>query len=70
VKTALLKNPKMVVKRGKLHREGGPAIEHTNGDKEWWLRGKRHYEDGPAVKRANGDKEWWEHGKRLTLPIN
>ena len=26
-------------KYGKLHREGGPAIELADGDKEWWIRG-------------------------------
>lgn len=25
---------------GNLHREDGPAIEHTNGDKYWYLNGK------------------------------
>lgn len=23
-----------------LHRETGPAVEHTNGYKEYWLNGK------------------------------
>jgi hypothetical protein len=27
----------------KLHREDGPAIEHRNGLKEWWVYGvKKH----------------------------
>ena len=33
---------------GKFHREDGPAIEWSNGDKEWYLNGRRHREDGPA----------------------
>ena len=49
-----------------LHRENGPAVEWTNGDKEWYLNGKLHREDGPAVEEANGDKEWWLNGKELT----
>jgi len=32
-----------------LHREDGPAIEHSDGCKWWYLNGKRHREDGPAV---------------------
>ena len=30
---------------GKLHREDGPAIEYTNGFKQWWLDGKRITEE-------------------------
>jgi len=26
-------------KNGELHREDGPAVIHSNGDKEWWLDG-------------------------------
>ena len=26
---------------GKLHREDGPAVERSNGDKEWWLNGNK-----------------------------
>ena len=25
----------------KLHRENGPAIEYSDGHKEWWINGKR-----------------------------
>jgi len=25
-----------------IHREDGPAIIWSNGDKEWWLNGKRY----------------------------
>lgn len=34
---------------GNFHREDGPAIEYSSGDKEWWFDGKRHRTDGPAV---------------------
>ena len=44
---------------GDLHREDGPAVIYSNGDKEWFLNGKRHREDGPASIEINGDKEWW-----------
>jgi hypothetical protein len=46
------------------HREDGPAIEWSNGDKEWYINGERHREDGPAVVRVNGTREWWIYGKR------
>lgn len=41
-----------------LHREDGPAVECSNGTKEWRFNGKPHREDGPAIERANGDKIW------------
>ena len=25
----------------KYHREDGPALEYSNGDKEWWLNGQQ-----------------------------
>jgi len=42
-----------------LHREDGPAVEHTDGYKSWYLNGKRHREDGPAIEYLNGSKSWW-----------
>ena len=48
------------------HREDGPAIEWSDGDKVWCLNGKRHREDGPAVEYVDGSKEWRLNGKRLT----
>jgi hypothetical protein len=38
-----------------LHREDGPAIERSNGDKAWYINGKRHREDGPAYEGADGE---------------
>jgi len=52
---------------GKFHREDGPAIEWSNGDKEWFKNGKRHREDGPAVEWFNEDKEWWLNGERINM---
>ena len=49
---------------GKLHRKDGPAIEHANGTKAWFVNGKRHREDGPAIERADGTKEWYVNDKR------
>lgn len=42
---------------GKLHREGGPAVEDSGGNKLWYRNGKRHREDDPAVEDANGTKK-------------
>lgn len=56
---------------GKLHREGGPAIEVVKGstwetawgvNEEWWWHGKRHRQGGPAVVKC-GCKEWYLHGE-------
>lgn len=47
---------------GKLHRLNGPAVEHPDGAKEWWLNGVRHRSDGPAVEWANGEVAWWFQG--------
>ena len=52
--------------KGKLHREDGPAVEYSNGDKFWYLNGKLHREDGPAREWYNGNKEWWLNDKKLT----
>ncbi len=49
---------------GKLHREGGPAIEWANGTKSWYINDKLHREGDPAIERANGDKYWYLNNKR------
>ena len=50
---------------GKLHREEGPAVTYTNGDKSWWLNGYRHRIGGPAVV-WHSSVEWWLYGVRYT----
>ena len=47
-----------------LHREDGPAIEHLDGSKEWYINNRLHREDGPAVESPDGSKSWFVHGKR------
>lgn len=42
-----------------LHREYGPAIERSNGDKAWYLNGELHRIDGPAIEYSNGDKRYY-----------
>lgn len=59
-------------RNGQPHRDNDlPAIERTNGDKEWWVDGKRHRDnDLPAVIWPYGGRcglnrlEWWVHGRR------
>jgi len=51
---------------GELHREDGPAVEYTNGDKFWIINGKKHREDGPAIEFASGNKYWFINGEELT----
>jgi hypothetical protein len=48
---------------GQFHREDGPAIERTDGSKEWWMNNHLHRTDGPARESASGTKEWWIEGK-------
>jgi hypothetical protein len=47
-----------------LHREDGPAIEGSNGSKEWRINGKTHREDGPAIEWWDGKKTWYLNGNR------
>ena len=53
-------------KDNKLHREDGPAIEFSNGDKFWYLNDEPHREDGPACEWIDGDKEWYIDGKEYS----
>jgi len=55
---------------GKLHREDGPALEHTNGNKYWLFDGAMHRDNGPAFETTDGHKAWYEHGRlhRLNGP--
>jgi hypothetical protein len=45
--------------QGQLHRELGPAIEHTNGSRAWYVNDQLHRTDGPALEYANGSREWY-----------
>ena len=42
-----------------LHREEGPAVEYSDGEKRWYRNDKLHREDGPAVEMPDGTKEWY-----------
>ena len=52
--------------KGQLHRENGPAVEFSNGSKEWFHNGKLHREDGPAVEYTNGNKYWYLNNVQYT----
>jgi len=56
--TKIYKNSK-----GYYHREDGPALEYTNGDKFWYKEGRWHRENSPAREWIDGNKEWWKKGK-------
>lgn len=47
---------------GKLHREDGPAIEKSNGSKEYWVNGIRHRINGPAIDRQF-ERIWYLNGE-------
>ena len=51
---------------GKLHRENDkPAVEYSDGTKEWYRKGQLHREnDNPAIEWADGTKMWYRKGKR------
>ena len=52
---------------GKLHREGGPAIEFiSGGNRSWYKHGKLHRLDGPAKEYDPDGKYWFIDGKQYT----
>jgi hypothetical protein len=53
-----------------MHRKDGPAVEHRNGYKEWWVNGKLHREDGPAIEDYNKKEFWFIHGELIDCKDN
>ena len=51
------------LKKGKHHRDDGPAIEYATGSKHWYKEGNLHRDDGPAIEYATGSKHWYKEGK-------
>ena len=51
------------IKKGKWHREDGPAYEGAYGTKIWYKNGQCHRAGGPAIERADGSKEWYENDR-------
>jgi hypothetical protein len=50
---------------GKCHREDGPAIDNSSGNREYWVNGKRHRVDGPAMEYSYGKPKYYMRGKIL-----
>lgn len=48
----------------KLHRDDGPAVEWSNGDKYWYQNGLLHRTDGAAIVSPGGYKTWYHNGQR------
>jgi len=44
---------------GYWHREDGPAVITSGGNKYWYINGEQHREDGPACEYVSGSKQWW-----------
>lgn len=48
---------------GRLHRDGGPALERLDGERQWWRHGLLHREGGPAIQGPAGRQVWFRHGQ-------
>lgn len=47
---------------GRIHRDNEPAVEWSDGFKEWRFHGELHRKDGPAIE-CNIFKEWYLVGQ-------
>jgi len=57
--------------KGVYHREDGPAIIRSNGNKYWMYNGKYHREDGPAIEfPAQNYYKFYLHGKEMSFITN
>ncbi|RTK95513.1 MAG: hypothetical protein EKK64_06740 [Neisseriaceae bacterium] len=56
-------------KKGKiLHRKNGPAVFHSDGEKQWCYNGQWHRDnDLPAVSLPNGDVYFYRNGFRYNF---
>ena len=52
--------------KGELHREDGPAVESSNGRREWFKNGLRHREDGPAIVWEDGTHSYYLNDIKYT----
>ena len=55
-----------ILPNGSVHREDGPAVEHTNGTKYWYIDNELHREDGPAIEYMSGHKSWYLNNIQYT----
>ena len=46
----------------RLHRLDGPAIEHSNGRRDWYQNEVLHRTDGPAVDWPDRYRAWLQNG--------
>jgi hypothetical protein len=56
-------------KKGKFHREDGPAAINNTGNLSWYNNGELHREDGPAVINNNGNLYWYNNGELVQSAI-
>ncbi len=57
-------------RRGRLHREDGPAIELSDGSKGWAEDGVWHRVGGPAVELADGTTQSYIRGRPPVAPCD
>ena len=55
---------KKCYRNGVLHRDNGPAVEKSTGDRLWYRDGKFHRTDGPAIEGNDGFIAWFLNGKK------
>ncbi len=46
-------------RRGRPHRDDGPAVIWLDGKQEWCRHGQWHREDGPAYIEPDGTQKWY-----------
>ncbi len=49
------------------HREDGPALEYTNGEKYWYINNLLHRIGGPAEILSCGTRIWRKNGLKHKL---
>jgi hypothetical protein len=52
-------------KKNQLHRIGGPAVDHFDGSKSWYVNDKLHRLDGPAMVWPSGNNQWYKNNVRF-----
>ena len=52
---------------GQLHRDGGPALEHADGDRVWYQNGQPHRDGKPALECSDGTRAWYLRGRLIAV---
>lgn len=55
------------LRAGVDHRLDGPAVEHIDGYRAWYVNGVMHRTGGPARLGSDGEWEWKQNGKTHRL---